>query len=201
MKIRCAAAATASGMGAEGSAREARANTYFRIVSPNYFSTMRIRLRARRTFDARTGRSIGQHGEMRWSSTRRSRASTSRAERVGATWRRFDAPRASSGVVADVAEGALSDEPKPTRTSSAGRRPGSVTARRSCSAPAHPQDARRARRGAAHRAARRARLAVQETTTMSRVMDVRSGPARQIMVLLSLLSALALVLGAVGIYG
>ena len=44
-------------------------------------------------------------------------------------------------------------------------------------------------------------FAVQETTTMSRILDVAVGPARQMMTLLSLLSALAMVLGAIGIYG
>jgi predicted lysophospholipase L1 biosynthesis ABC-type transport system permease subunit len=44
-------------------------------------------------------------------------------------------------------------------------------------------------------------FAVQETTTMSRVLDTAVGPARQIMTLLSLLTGLALVLGAIGIYG
>ena len=36
---------------------------------------------------------------------------------------------------------------------------------------------------------------------MSRVLDLAVGPARQIMMLLALLSGLALILGAVGIYG
>jgi len=36
---------------------------------------------------------------------------------------------------------------------------------------------------------------------MSRVLDLAVGPARQMMKLLSLLSALAMVLGAIGIYG
>jgi ABC-type antimicrobial peptide transport system permease subunit len=44
-------------------------------------------------------------------------------------------------------------------------------------------------------------FAVQQVTTMSRVLDAAVGPARKIMMLLALLSALALVLGAVGIYG
>ena len=44
-------------------------------------------------------------------------------------------------------------------------------------------------------------VAVQQTTTMRRVHDIAIGPARRVVVLLSLLTALALTLGAVGIYG
>ena len=44
-------------------------------------------------------------------------------------------------------------------------------------------------------------VAVQQTTTMSRVLDTAIGPVRQVVVLLSLLTALAVALGAVGIYG
>lgn len=44
-------------------------------------------------------------------------------------------------------------------------------------------------------------LAVQETTTMRSVFDLAVGAAGQIVTLLTLLSALALVLGAVGVYG
>ena len=44
-------------------------------------------------------------------------------------------------------------------------------------------------------------FAIQDATTMQRVFDLAVGPARQIMSLLTLLSALALTLGAVGIYG
>jgi putative ABC transport system permease protein len=42
---------------------------------------------------------------------------------------------------------------------------------------------------------------VQQTTTMRRVLDTAIGPARQVVVLLSFLSALALTLSAVGVYG
>ena len=44
-------------------------------------------------------------------------------------------------------------------------------------------------------------VAVQQTTTMRRVLDTSIGPAREVVLLLSLLTGLALVLGAVGIYG
>src|SRR5690606_18459403 len=44
-------------------------------------------------------------------------------------------------------------------------------------------------------------MAVQRTTTMESIFTLAVGPARQVMTLLTLLTALALVLGAVGIYG
>jgi predicted permease len=44
-------------------------------------------------------------------------------------------------------------------------------------------------------------LALMNVTTMSRVLDQAIGPARQVMTLLSILSALAVILGAIGIYG
>jgi ABC-type antimicrobial peptide transport system permease subunit len=43
--------------------------------------------------------------------------------------------------------------------------------------------------------------AVQQTTTMRRVLDAAIGPARQVVMLLSLMTALSLVLGAIGVYG
>jgi len=44
-------------------------------------------------------------------------------------------------------------------------------------------------------------LAIQETTTMTRLFERAVGPAAQIVRLLGILAALALVLGAVGVYG
>lgn len=44
-------------------------------------------------------------------------------------------------------------------------------------------------------------LAVRDTTTMKNLFDLAIGPAGQIVTLLSLLAGLALVLGAVGVYG
>jgi ABC-type antimicrobial peptide transport system permease subunit len=43
--------------------------------------------------------------------------------------------------------------------------------------------------------------AVQQTTTMHRVLDTAIGPARQVVLLLSLMTALSLILGAIGVYG
>jgi predicted permease len=44
-------------------------------------------------------------------------------------------------------------------------------------------------------------LAVQQTTTMKNIFDRALGPTGQVVILVSLLAALALVLGAVGVYG
>ena len=44
-------------------------------------------------------------------------------------------------------------------------------------------------------------VAVQQTTTMRRVLDQAIGPAREVVQLLSVLTGLALTLGAVGVYG
>jgi ABC-type antimicrobial peptide transport system permease subunit len=43
--------------------------------------------------------------------------------------------------------------------------------------------------------------AVQQTTTMGRVLDRAIGPARQVVMLLSLMTVLSLILGAIGVYG
>ncbi|HEU4631341.1 MAG TPA: FtsX-like permease family protein, partial [Gemmatimonadaceae bacterium] len=44
-------------------------------------------------------------------------------------------------------------------------------------------------------------VAVRDATTMARVLARAVGPARQVMALLALLTGLALVLGAIGVYG
>lgn len=44
-------------------------------------------------------------------------------------------------------------------------------------------------------------VALQQLTTMRRVLDTAVGPVRQVVLLLSLLTGLALILGAVGVYG
>jgi predicted permease len=205
MKIPLRGGGDSFGMGAEGSAREDRANTYFRIVSPNYFATMRIRLREGRTFDA-SDRPIDPDSTGQMSvvvNETFARLNFPGQSAVGRSLAGgFNAPLRVVGVVADVAEGALTDEAKPTAYFVGGQAPWFGNREAFVLRTARPQDAA-AVLDAARRTVQRVapELAVQETTTMSRVMDVAVGPARQIMVLLSLLSALALVLGAVGIYG
>jgi hypothetical protein len=106
------------------------------------------------------------------------------------------------GVVDDAAEGKLTDAPAPARYYLAGQAPwfgnAAVLAVRTTD-PGNDAAVLDAVRRTVQSAA--PQLAVQGTTTMSRVFDRAVGPARQIMTLLALLSGLALVLGAIGIYG
>jgi len=114
----------------------------------------------------------------------------------------FGAPQRIVGVVQDVAEANLTDDDATVVYYLAGQAPifgasASLVLRTAddASAEAVLDDARSAVTRVAPE------FAVQGTTTMSRVLDAAVGPARQVMSLLALLSSLALVLGAVGIYG
>ena len=184
-----------------GRESEERTFTYFRIVTPEYFRTMKIALRDGRLFEdsdlrADSGGSVIINEALAkkyWPGEN----PIGKELRGGfrGTWRVI-------GVVANVAEAALTDESEPTRYYVA--RPGlwignamSFVLRTDASGDAARvlDDARRTINKLTPE------FAVQGTTTMSRVLDEAVGPARQIMTLLALLAGLALVLGAVGIYG
>jgi predicted permease len=174
--------------------------TFFRVGTRDVFQTMGIAVRDGRTFDA-SDRPDGEipiviNEEL---AKRYFPGENPVGRLVGGG---FNAPQRIIGVVGNVAEGALTDPPEPARYYLAGTVPwwspgGSLLIRttRPGDAEAILDDARRTIQRVAPS------FAIQETTTMSRVLDVAVGPARQIMTLLSLLSALALLLGAIGIYG
>ena len=116
-----------------------------------------------------------------------------------------DADRARSrivGVVADAAEKRLTDAAEPVRYVALAQMPWIDDAQsivlRTAPGAAETSLLEPARRTIARVAPA---VAVQQTTTMHRVLDTAVGPARQVVVLLSLLTGLALVLGAVGVYG
>jgi putative ABC transport system permease protein len=106
------------------------------------------------------------------------------------------------GVVADASEKHLTDAAEPVRYVALAQMPwiddGESIVLRAAPGIAETsllEPARRAIAGVAPA------VAVQQTTTMRRVLDTAVGPARQVVLLLSLLSGLALILGAVGVYG
>ncbi|GLC26871.1 ADOP family duplicated permease [Roseisolibacter agri] len=182
-------------------------NTYFRIVTPNYFETMGIRLRDGRLFD-NTDRIFtdADSVDVVMSIVVNEALVKKHFPGENPIGRRlvggFGAPQRIVGVVSNVAEGNLTDDDEATVYYLAGQAPifgasASLVLRTAddASAEAVLDDARRTVTTVAPE------FAVQGTTTMSRVLDAAVGPARQVMSLLALLSSLALVLGAVGIYG
>ncbi|HEX5439222.1 MAG TPA: ADOP family duplicated permease [Gemmatimonadaceae bacterium] len=198
------------GMRAEGHPEMSQVITYFRIVSPGYFKTMGIALRQGRAFDVSDPPMIFDSAAQA-DSTRE--ASIVVNETLARTFfpgenpigrhllGGFDQRQRIVGVVSNVAEAGLTDAPAPTAYylgDQVGWESGVSLVLRT----ARPQDASGVL-DAARRIVQRVApdMAVQQTTTMARVFDTAVGPARQVMSLLTVLSALALVLGAVGIYG
>jgi len=206
MKIPLRGGGDSFGLTVEG--KDVRGQTsYFRIVTPAYFQTMGIKVREGRTFDGSDriftpADTVGMEMSVVVNEALAAKyfpGENAIGRRLGGG---FGIPQRIVGVVANVAEAALTDEPEPVRYFLAGQASwfgpnGTLVIRtaRAGDAAALLESARRTIQRVAPQ------FAVQGTTTMARVLDTAVGPARQIMTLLSLLSVLALVLGAVGIYG
>ena len=189
----------------EGAAPQDRRFTYFRVVSPDYFETMGIRLRNGRLFGGSDRAILGNDTTVEMAVVvnesfakkffpggdplgRRSLGGFGLSERI-------------VGVVNDVAEATLTEAPDAVsyylhRQGWWGQA-GSLVIRTTNpnAAPDILDDARRTVQRVAPE------FAVQGVTTMERVFDNAVGPARQLMSLLGVLAALALLLGAIGIYG
>ena len=113
----------------------------------------------------------------------------------------FGRPERIVGVVQDIAEQSLTDDPAPARYMLYDQVPYTAQAQ---SFVIRMQDGDAPGVLAAARATLEevtAGLAVQQSTTMDRVFSQAVGPARQIMLLLTVLTGIALFLGAIGVYG
>jgi predicted permease len=207
MKIPLRGGGDSFGITIEGKPDAEHTFTYFRIVSREYFKTLGIKLVAGRTFDASDREPIDSlHPELavviNEAFAKKYFPGESPIGRIMGGG--FNARQRVIGIVGNVAEAKLTDGPEPVRYYLAGEQApwfGAnhatfvIHAKRAADATSLLDAARRTIQQVAPG------YAIQETTTMDRVFDVAVGPARQIMTLLTLLSALALVLGAVGIYG
>jgi predicted permease len=201
MKIPLRGGGDSFGLSAEGGEARERVNSYFRVVTPEYFATMGVKLRDGRLFDVSdqprdSGGSIVINEAL---ATKFFPGENPIGKRLRGG---FSGAWTVVGVVRNVAEGALADAAEPTGYYLARQvewfgNAGTFVLR---AAPGGNEaslldDARRTINRVAPA------FAVQQATTVSRILDVAVGPARQVMTLLALLSGLALVLGAVGIYG
>ena len=208
MKIPLRGSGDSFGIRVEGRPDEASNSTYFRIVTPSYFETMGIRLRDGRTFDGsdRIFTEADSTDDVEMSVVINEALAKKYFPGENPIGRRllrgFGVPQKVVGVVANVVEAKLTDDAEPVAYFLAGQAPWFGSNATLVIRTARPADAPallEAARSTVNRVA--PGFAVQETTTMSRVLDTAVGPARQIMTLLSLLTGLALILGAIGIYG
>ena len=181
----------------EGHEDRASSFTFFRIVTPSYFSTMGITLLSGRGFQ-----SSDKPDTVEMSVIINDALAKKYFPGENPIGRRlhggFGTPQRIIGVVSNVAEGKLTSEAVPARYYSGDQVPwfgttGNVSfAIRTTQA---RDDA--AILDAARRTIQRVAptYAIEGTTTMARIFDAAIGPARQVMSLLTLLSALALLLG------
>jgi predicted permease len=178
----------------------ASSTTAFRMVTRDYFPTLGMEIRSGRNFDP-----SDREGSDRVVVVNEALAAKyfPGEDPVGRVLQTFDdRGERIIGIVSNAAEAKLTDAPVPARymlyehvppvwhkvtfvvrTDSEARVPALVEAVRSTIGRESSQ------------------LAVQETTTMQSVFDLAVGAAGQIVTLLTLLAGLALVLGAVGVYG
>ena len=174
---------------------------YFRMVSRDYFATLGIPARRGRGFDGseRATDSIVSI-IVNESLVRIFYPNVNPIGQVmpGA----FSHPERIVGVVADVAEGALRDAPAPARYYLADQINFVPDGQAIVVKTTRADDAQAILSAARQTIARVApAVAVQEATTMERVFDRAVGAARQVMGLFALLTSIALLLGAIGIYG
>ena len=174
--------------------------TAFRMVTRNYFATLGMTIRSGRNFDA-----SDREGSDRVVIINEALAAKffPNEDPIGRQLRTFDdRGERIVGVVSNAAEAKLTDGPEPARYMLYEHVP-----------LVWHQVTFALRTGSAERVAplveevratiqrESSQLAVQQTTTMRSVFDLAVGAAGQIVTLLALLAGLALVLGAVGVYG
>jgi predicted permease len=189
------------GMTIDGHPEFQGASTYFRHISLDYFRTMGMHVVSGRDFNGSDSFADGtlpivvnQALEKKFFP---GRSAVGQVVNGG-----FSVPQRIVGVVSDAAEGGLTDDFAPARYYLAGTAPWFVPQVSVIIQTANGINAA-AVIDAARQAAVRATpgLALLGVTTMDHVLDEAVGPARQVMVLLSVLSALAILLGAIGVYG
>ena len=177
--------------------------TEYRVVTPGYLESVGISLRRGRTI------------------TEGDRADTERVVVINESFARTylpgldpigrliggdleNPPRPSRiiGVVADAAETHLTDEPPPVRYVALQQLPWMDTTQ-SLVLRAAPGVGEVSLLEPVRQLIARVTptVAIQQTTTMRRVLDTAVGPARQMVLLLSMMATLALLLGGVGVYG
>lgn len=173
--------------------------TSFRIVTPEYFETMGIRVVSGRGFLPTDQAESEPAVVINQAMARKYFGADDPLGRQLNTG--FGRPERIIGVVNDVREGNLTDEAAPARYMLYDQIPYTAQSQsfvlrmRGTGA----VDILRVARSTLENVA--PGLAIQQTTTLEQVFSQAVGPARQIMLLLAVLTGIALFLGAIGVYG
>ena len=187
------------GFAIEGRSDIGRVTTQVRIAGPGYMRTMGIPVIVGREFDG-----TDQAGRERSILVNQALVDKYFAGTSPIGKRIATGPAGMGtivGVVGNVAEAELTDEPAPVRylpyqqVSFMVVNQTLVIRTTSDDAIAIIPSVRRLMQQSAPR------IAIQEATTIDAIVDRAVGPARQVMFLLTLLTSLALILGAIGVYG
>jgi ABC-type antimicrobial peptide transport system permease subunit len=192
-----------SGIKVPGAPVGAPSSTFFRVASADYFKALGIPVLSGRTFDG-SERTDSANAELAIVINEAlAKIYFPTINPVGQViGNAFGMPERIVGVVGNVSEADLTDPPAPARYYLADQVPYVAESQTLVIRTTRPQDAipiiAAVRRTIAKVAPS---VAVQEVTTMQHVFDRAVGPARDVRTLLGLLTALALLLGAIGIYG
>jgi putative ABC transport system permease protein len=175
------------------------ASTAFRMVTHDYFRTLGIPVLRGRDFDRSDRDGTGRVVVINEALAARFFPG---ADPLGKVLQTFDGPgERIVGVVGNAAEADLTDAPVPARYMLFQHVPivynqVSFVLR---TGPVEPASVLRDARSTL--AGQSSQLVVRETTTMSNVLERAVGPAGRVVTLVLMLAGLALVLGAVGVYG
>jgi len=176
---------------------------FFRVGSPDYFKVLGIPVLSGRTFDG-SERTDSANAEISVVINEAlAKIYYPNINPVGQVMTGgFGMPERIVGVVGNVTEASLTDPPAPVRYYLTSQSPWIFESQSLVIRTARPEDAVAIIGAVRRRIAQVApSVAVQQATTMQRVLDRAVGPARDVRTLLAILSALALLLGAIGIYG
>lgn len=174
--------------------------TEYRIVTPGYLESLGIGVRQGRTIGSGDRRDAERVVVINEAFVQKYFAGIDPIGKLiaGDT----DTPSRVVGVVANAAEKRLTDPPEPVRYVALAQMPWMDDGQSLVVRAVPGVDDTSLLEPARHTITRVApSAALQQTTTMRRVLDTAIGPARQVVMLLSLMTALSLILGAVGVYG
>jgi predicted permease len=184
----------------EGRDKRNQGGTYGRVITKDYFATMGITLRAGRLFDD-SDRPDSTEIAVVINEALAKRFFPGENPLGRVVGGAFGKRERIVGVVANVAEGKLTGKPVSARYYFANQASWLFGAANLVVRATRPRDVATVITGARRAVQRVSPRYVAQTSTMDQTVAQAVGPARQILPLIGLLAALAIVLGALGIYG